>query len=146
MSKEFICKCRRCRRHGFDPWVKKIPWRRVWQPTPESLPGESRGQRSLAGHRVAKSRTCLKRLSTHSGTHSHIHHVYIVIIFKCPVQWCSVDTVHTVTLLCGHSQLPSPELFLSCETETLSSLKINSSFLLLFKNFIMVKLVLLFSY
>ena len=26
--------CRRCKRHGFDPWVRKIPWRRKWQPTP----------------------------------------------------------------------------------------------------------------
>ena len=26
---------------GFDPWVKKIPWRRAWQPTPVFLPGES---------------------------------------------------------------------------------------------------------
>ena len=34
---------------GFDPWVGKIPWRRVWQPTPVFLPGESHGQRSLVG-------------------------------------------------------------------------------------------------
>ena len=34
---------------GFDPWVGKIPWRRVWEPTPVFLPGESHGQRSLAG-------------------------------------------------------------------------------------------------
>ena len=34
---------------GFDPWVRKIPWRRKWQPTPAFLPGESHGQRSLAG-------------------------------------------------------------------------------------------------
>ena len=33
-----------------DPWVGKIPWRRAWQPTPVSLPGESHGQRSLAGY------------------------------------------------------------------------------------------------
>ena len=33
--------CRRCGRHGFDPWVGKMPWRRAWQPTPVSLPGES---------------------------------------------------------------------------------------------------------
>ena len=33
---------------GFDPWVRKIPWRRKWQPTPVMLPGESHGQRSLA--------------------------------------------------------------------------------------------------
>ena len=35
-------------RHGFSPWVGKIPWRRAWQPTPVFLPGESHGQRSLA--------------------------------------------------------------------------------------------------
>jgi len=28
-------------RPGFDPWVRKIPWRRAWQPTPVFLPGES---------------------------------------------------------------------------------------------------------
>ena len=35
---------------GFDPWVRKIPWRRKWKPTPVLLPGESHGQRSLAGY------------------------------------------------------------------------------------------------
>ena len=34
-------------RPGFDPWIRKIPWRRAWQPTPVFLPGESHGQRSL---------------------------------------------------------------------------------------------------
>ena len=29
------------KRHGFDLWVGKIPWRRKWQPTPVFLPGES---------------------------------------------------------------------------------------------------------
>ena len=37
-------------RDVFDPWVRKIPWRRAWQPTPLFLPGESHGQGSLAGH------------------------------------------------------------------------------------------------
>ena len=36
-GKESACQCRRCRRHGFDPWVEKIPWRRKWQPTPVFL-------------------------------------------------------------------------------------------------------------
>ena len=31
----------RCGRPGFDPWVGKTPWRRVWQPTGVFLPGES---------------------------------------------------------------------------------------------------------
>ena len=38
-----------CRGPGLDPWVGKIPWRREWQPAPVFLPGESHGQRSLAG-------------------------------------------------------------------------------------------------
>ena len=46
-GEEYACHCRRWR---FDPWVGKIPWRRAWQPTPVSLPGESHGQRSLVGY------------------------------------------------------------------------------------------------
>ena len=34
----------------FSPWVRTIPRRRAWQPTPVILPGESHGQRSLEGH------------------------------------------------------------------------------------------------
>ena len=40
-GKESTCQCRRPR---FDPWVRKIPWRRAWQPTPVFLPGKSCGQ------------------------------------------------------------------------------------------------------
>ena len=39
-----------CRRHRSDPWVRKIPWRREWQPTPVFLPGRSHGLKSLAGY------------------------------------------------------------------------------------------------
>ena len=39
-----------CRRHRFNPWVRKIPWRRKWQPTPIFLLGEFHGQRSLADY------------------------------------------------------------------------------------------------
>ena len=46
-GKESACQCRRHKRHRFDPWVRKIPWRRKRQPTPVFLPGESHGQRSL---------------------------------------------------------------------------------------------------
>ena len=37
-------------RCGIDPWVRKIPWRKVWQPTPVFLPGESHRQRNLVGY------------------------------------------------------------------------------------------------
>ena len=39
-----------CRRPQFDPWVRKIPWRGEWLPTPVFLPGEFHRQRSLAGY------------------------------------------------------------------------------------------------
>ena len=44
-GKESACQGRR---HGLNPWVRKIPWRRKWQPIPVFLPGKSHGQRSLA--------------------------------------------------------------------------------------------------
>ena len=43
------CACQ-CRRHRFHPWVRKILWRRKWQPTPVFLPGESHGQKSMVGY------------------------------------------------------------------------------------------------
>ena len=46
-SKESAFQSRRCE---FDPWVRKIPWRRAWQPTPVFSPGKSHGQRSLVGY------------------------------------------------------------------------------------------------
>ena len=36
---------------GFDPWVRKIPWRRAQQPTPVFLPGGFYGQQSLVGRK-----------------------------------------------------------------------------------------------
>ena len=54
------------RRPGFDSWVRKIPWRRKWQSTPVFLPGESHGQRNLAGYSpwVLKSQTQLSYSTT----------------------------------------------------------------------------------
>ena len=49
-GKEPTCQCRRLERHKFDPWVRKIPWRRAQQPTPVFLPGEFQGQRSLESY------------------------------------------------------------------------------------------------
>ena len=49
-GKESTCQRRRHMRHGFDPWVRKMPWRRAWQPTSVFLPGKFHGQRSLVGY------------------------------------------------------------------------------------------------
>ena len=88
-DKELDCQCSRHKRHGFDPWVGKIPWRRKWQLTPVFLPGESHGQRILAdcspwGHRVG-----------HGSTHTHI--VYRVFVLS----------VLYIAVSIGQSQPPS---------------------------------------
>jgi len=65
--------CLQCGRPRFDPWIRKIPWRRKWQPTPVFLPEESHGQRSLVGcsPQVSKESDVTERLhSLHSYTHS----------------------------------------------------------------------------
>ena len=50
IGEEHACQCRRHKRHGFDIWVRKMPWTWYWQPTPVFLPGESHGQGSLASY------------------------------------------------------------------------------------------------
>ena len=68
-GKKSTCQCKRHERCGFNPWVRKIPSRRQWQPTPVSLPGESRGQRSLVSYSPSmglQSWIWLNRLSMHT--------------------------------------------------------------------------------
>ena len=58
------------RRPGFDPWVRKTPWRRQWLPTPVCLPGGFQGQRSLVGYspRVTRSQTRLRDYRFHKAS------------------------------------------------------------------------------
>ena len=49
-GKEPSFQCRRLKRCGFDPWIRKIPWRSSWQPTPVFMLGEFHGRKSLAGY------------------------------------------------------------------------------------------------
>ena len=65
-------------RHGFDPWIMKIPWRRSWQPTPVFLPGESPGQRSLVGYSPwgpteSDTTAVTYHACTYVHTHTHTH-------------------------------------------------------------------------
>ena len=69
-GKEPTRQCRRHKKHGFDPWVGKIPLRKAWQTTPVFLPEEfmDREVWQTAVHRIAKSRTQLKQLSTEEAS------------------------------------------------------------------------------
>ena len=91
----------------FEPWGRKIPWRRKWQPTPVSLPGESHGRRRLAGC----SPWDLKELDStdHTHTHTHIH-------------------THTHTHTYIHTYTHTPEGTLSSQPLDFSPLRMNLDF------------------
>ena len=67
--KEFSCQWRRNARHKFDPYARKIPWRRKWQPTPVLLPGNAHGERSLLGYSPGHH----KESDITEHTHTHMH-------------------------------------------------------------------------
>ena len=61
-------KAKDVKRHGFDPWVGKIPWRRAQLPTLIYLRGESHGQRAwqATAHRVRKE-SDMTEATEHAG-------------------------------------------------------------------------------
>ena len=74
-GKEPACQCRSHKRHGFDPWVGKIPWRRAWQPTPVFLPGESHGQRCwLAYSPWCDKESDMTEVTECARVHTHTEH------------------------------------------------------------------------
>ena len=94
------CACQ-CRRPGFDPWVRKIPWRRKWQPTPVFLPGKPHGQRSLAGYspcdRTDSDTT--EKLGMHTHTQCDIY-AWIHSLYQQ-----HLDHIQDVTGVCPVSSL-----------------------------------------
>ena len=69
-GKETACHCQRCRRWELDPWVRKIPCRRKWQPTPVFLPKKSHRHRNLAGYSPRGPRG--SDMTVHGCMHTHI--------------------------------------------------------------------------
>ena len=49
-GKEDACQCRRWKRCGFDPWIRKISWSRKWRLTSVFLPEKFHGQGSLVDY------------------------------------------------------------------------------------------------
>ena len=73
-GKEPTCLCRKHKRHRFNSWVRKIPWRGTWQPTQYPYLGNTvdRGAWQAIVHRVIQSWTQLKQLSMHRSV-SRVH-------------------------------------------------------------------------
>ena len=70
-----------CRRPRFNPWVRKVSWRRKWLPTPVFLPGEFHGEKSLVGY---SPWGCKESDTTERLTFSHIifkkHVIFICLL------------------------------------------------------------------
>ena len=93
-GKESSCQCRRCKRCRFSPLVRKIPWRKKWQPLQYSCLENlmDRGAWWATVHGVTKSRTRLKRLSSSSsskGKESEKEYMFICMCV-CESVRCSV--------------------------------------------------------
>ena len=79
----------------FDPWVRKIPWRRKWLSSSVFLPGEFQGQRSLVGYRSwgHKDLDMTEQLSLSLGHLSVLFgEIAILLLFSCQVMPDSVTT------------------------------------------------------
>ena len=66
-------------RPRFNPWVRKILWRRKWQPTPALLPGKSHGWRSVVGYSPwgRKESDTTEQLHIQQGNHLKELHIKI---------------------------------------------------------------------
>ena len=62
---------------GFYLWVRKLPWKRKWQPTPVFLSGKSHGQRSLAGYNPWGHKRVRHDLATEHSTAQHSKGTFI---------------------------------------------------------------------
>jgi len=62
-GEESTCRCRRCKRHGFHPWVGKIPWRRNGNPLQYTCLENpmDRGAWRATAHQIPESDTTHRR-------------------------------------------------------------------------------------
>ena len=121
-GKEPSCQSRRHKRCGFNPWVRKIPWRRKWQLTLVPMHGKSHGQRCLAGYSpwgckeldmTEQVRTSFSLLSL-KPLLSHIHHTPVSLaslypllnleIFHCWIKFSEAPQIIDFLLLLYFSE------------------------------------------
>ena len=134
VAKDSACQSRRLGTCVFDPWVRKIPWRRKWQPTPAFLPGESHGRGAwlASGNRVRHTwaastpgetgQVCQEldvRRSTNHNWAARIRNTY--------------EASHALPLLyvmCSKARLcwKAGEILILCETQQIFSIALDGIF------------------
>ena len=122
-SKESACQCRRGRRHGFNSWVGKMPWRRKWQLTPVFLLGKSHWQRSLAGYSLGSPKSWpylviklwsiilsyfIFKIALTTTMHFFLVYLFIACLFYSVLFSCSVVSDSLRPHESQHSRPPCP--------------------------------------
>ena len=75
----------------FNPLVGKIPWGRKWQPTPVFLPGEYKGQRSLAGYSSRGHQKVRHKWATNTHTNT-LFSFYRLLLSELMPKWLPVES------------------------------------------------------
>ena len=112
-GKESTYKCKRCKRCGFNPWVRKIPWSRERQSVPIFLHGKFHGEKSLGGYSPWGHKESDTTEHAHITERAHIHaSIYNILPsalhLRSLIKW---DLLRDLTLTEGPRILPSPHQF-----------------------------------
>ena len=107
--------------------VRKIPWRRKWQPTLAFLPGKSHGQRSLAGYSPQGHKRVGHDLVIKQQHNNKIFALKCCASFCCRARWISYQSVSQFS----HVQIFATPWIAACQaslsiTNSQSSLKLTS--------------------
>ena len=104
-DKEPTCQSRRHKRHRFDPWVWKNPWRRKWQPTQYSWLENpmDRGTWWAIVHGVAKNQAQLKWYFMVMYLFFLLLTAIRIMFITCYSKCCSIE--HSCTYILLHRNI-----------------------------------------
>ena len=90
-GKEAACQCRRCR---FDPWVRRMPWRRKWQLAPVFGPGITKSWTWLSDLAAAAAATLNAVGCSSKG------HIIFTISYQHPAQYGYLSFIKFLNVYC----------------------------------------------
>ena len=100
---------------GFDPWVRKIPWRRAWYPTPAFFPGQSPwteepgGLQSMGSQKVRHDWATKQLIKEAECMPSHLGDVWLFHAMNYSLPGSSVHEILQARILEWGAMHPSRE-------------------------------------